>query len=208
MKNCKKYNYNPILHLSISVVLFLYFVSFSAHPQGALRAPRDKYIVLSGQPEESRHAQNAALDFFMQFDAPSSEVRYKILYQLAFLSTGDIDNAKKYAESSIEERKEYGNFEFRRLRRISVYVDPPNAPKKGVYAAVDFSGRFENLTLYCGYIVLYKHQADHEYRAIRLEESTLRSSVAQRLKQRGMHQELENARQTLQRTCPGGLEDY
>lgn len=40
----------------------------------------------------------------------------------------------------------------RRVFKITWYKDPPSAQEPGIYAAVDFSGQFENDPIYCGYL--------------------------------------------------------
>ena len=45
-----------------------------------------------------------------------------------------------------------GHIRSRRILKITWYKDPPSAPEPGIYAAVDFSGQFENDPIYCGYL--------------------------------------------------------
>jgi hypothetical protein len=53
---------------------------------------------------------------------------------------------------------------------LAVVKDPPSAPEPGIYAAADFSGRFENDPIYCGYLAWHRG-ADGNYRIIREEEN-------------------------------------
>lgn len=37
----------------------------------------------------------------------------------------------------------------------TVYIDPPNSPQKGIFIATDFERNYENIPIYCGYLVWY-----------------------------------------------------
>jgi hypothetical protein len=58
----------------------------------------------------------------------------------------------------------------RQVLKITWYKDPPPAPEPGIYAAIDFSGQFENDPIYCGYLAWHRG-ADGNYRIIREEEN-------------------------------------
>lgn len=44
----------------------------------------------------------------------------------------------------------------RTIDKLTWYVNPDSAPKRGAYVAVDYHGRFAQLDTMCGYIVLYR----------------------------------------------------
>lgn len=44
----------------------------------------------------------------------------------------------------------------RRITGISWYVNPEGAPHPGIYAAVDFAGKFARTHFYCGYLVFFR----------------------------------------------------
>lgn len=53
---------------------------------------------------------------------------------------------------------------------VTFYDDPPDAPRLGRYAAVDYRARYKDRAFYCGYVV-WVRQADGNYRLIREDET-------------------------------------
>ena len=68
----------------------------------------------------------------------------------------------------------------REIRKLTWYVNPPAAPRAGLYVGVSFAGRFENLELHCGYLMLYR-LTDRGFEIIREEEGYLGREQAARL---------------------------
>lgn len=66
--------------------------------------------------------------------------------------------------------KQSGELRQRTIQRVTWYKDRPDAPLPGVYVAVDFSGQFTNLEIYCGYLVWHEGQ-DGTFRLTRQEEN-------------------------------------
>ena len=72
-----------------------------------------------------------------------------------------------------------GSVQGRKIQKITWYKDPPNT-QPGVYAAVDFTGQFPNLTLYCGYVA-WRQQNDGALELVREEANSIAKSVAEKM---------------------------
>jgi hypothetical protein len=72
-----------------------------------------------------------------------------------------------------------GAFEAREVRRITWYKDPPQA-NPGIYAAVDFSSRFANSVLHCGYLVWHE-PVDGSPSLVREEQNFIDKTTAQKM---------------------------
>jgi hypothetical protein len=68
----------------------------------------------------------------------------------------------------------------RSLRKITWYKDTPQAGP-GLYVAVDFSSRFENLALHCGYIVWHE-QPDGSFLQVREEVNVIDNATMAKLR--------------------------
>jgi len=64
-----------------------------------------------------------------------------------------------------------GRAEGRTLKRVTWYKNPVNAPP-GIYAAVDFSSQFSELSLHCGFVSL-QQQMDGSFGVSREEENSI-----------------------------------
>lgn len=68
----------------------------------------------------------------------------------------------------------------RTLRKITWYKDTPQAGP-GLYVAVDYSSRFENLALHCGYVV-WQEQPDGSFLQVREEVNVIDNDMMAKLK--------------------------
>ena len=59
----------------------------------------------------------------------------------------------------------------RTLKKVTWYKNPANAPP-GVYAAVDFSSQFAELSLHCGFVAMHL-QMDGSFGVAREEENSI-----------------------------------
>jgi hypothetical protein len=64
-----------------------------------------------------------------------------------------------------------GPAEGRTLKKVTWYKNPANAPP-GIYAAVDFTSQFRELSLHCGFVSL-QQQMDGSYGVSREEENSV-----------------------------------
>jgi len=64
------------------------------------------------------------------------------------------------------------------VRKVTWYKDPPQRP--GIYAAVDFSSRFEGLALHCGYVI-WQAQPDGTFALTREEDNVIDRAMAEKL---------------------------
>ena len=72
-----------------------------------------------------------------------------------------------------------GAAEGRSVKNVTWYKDPANAPA-GVYAAVDFSSQFAELSLHCGFIAL-QMQTDGSFGVAREEENSISKGEMEKL---------------------------
>ena len=68
----------------------------------------------------------------------------------------------------------------RTLRKVTWYKDTPQAGP-GLYVAVDYSSRFENLALHCGYVV-WQEQPDGSFLQVREESNVIDNAMMAKLK--------------------------
>ena len=76
-----------------------------------------------------------------------------------------------------EGRAEMGDVTERRVWRVTVYVDPPQAPTPGIYVAADYLAAYQRMLFECGYL-MWQERSDRRFRIIRLEGGHLRKDHA------------------------------
>lgn len=67
----------------------------------------------------------------------------------------------------------------RDIKHITWYKDPPKT-RPGLYAAVDYTSRFANANIHCGYLV-WQEQADGSFLLVREEENFVDKATEQKL---------------------------
>ena len=73
-----------------------------------------------------------------------------------------------------------GQVRHRKVEKVTWYKDPPGGPAPGVYAAIDFTGQFANIDIYCGYVVWHEAQ-DGMFRLLREEQNYISREMQQSL---------------------------
>jgi hypothetical protein len=82
----------------------------------------------------------------------------------------NVSSFESWSETTMKFNAQAGKVLERRIRKVTWYKDPPNAQLPGVYAAVDFIGRFENVDTHCGYVVWHQRD-DGAFRIMREEQN-------------------------------------
>ena len=55
------------------------------------------------------------------------------------------------------------------ISKLTVYDNPQNAPKPGIYIATDYYNKYAGVPIHCGYLVWFKGDAQKEYLITREE---------------------------------------
>jgi hypothetical protein len=107
-----------------------------------------------------------------------------------FKDTGDYQQARQllgptlrfedWLAATEKFNQQAGAVRHRKVEKVTWYKDPPNGPPPGIYAAVDFTGEFANIGIYCGYVVWYRGQDDMT-RLLREEQNYISREVQQKM---------------------------
>ena len=77
--------------------------------------------------------------------------------------------------------KQAGEVRHRRVEKVRWYKDPPNGSPPGIYAAVDFTGEFANIGIYCGVVVSHQGQDGIITGLLREEQNYISREIQQKL---------------------------
>ena len=114
--------------------------------------------------------------------------RYKEAYELLSPVSKQITPFERWSSNAENFNSKVGKVLHRDIKKITWYKNPPEAPP-GIYAAVDFSGRFANADIYCGYLV-WLEQDDGSFLIVREEQNDIDKVTEQKMKP----DEIEKAR--------------
>jgi hypothetical protein len=120
--------------------------------------------------------ENQTYQYFSAEDAGDYPAAYAMLEDKMKAAT-DFNSWQTSAQAL---RSKTGQVLSRRILKITWYKDPPSAPEPGIYAAADYSGRFENTPIYCGYVAWHRG-ANGDYQMIREEQKYMDKGAIARM---------------------------
>jgi hypothetical protein len=82
--------------------------------------------------------------------------------------------------SSEKFNKQAGEVRYRKVEKVTWYKDPPNAFAPGLFTAVDFTGQFANIDIYCGFVVWHRGE-DNMTRLLREEQNYISREMQQKM---------------------------
>lgn len=130
--------------------------------------PHDTQADGSWSPSETDKAfvEHLTHQYFLAKD----QGRYQDAYAMLSPGMQEITPFERWSTLEQEFSARAGRATNRQLKKVTWYKDPPTAPTPGIYAAVDYTGRFENIDVYCGYVA-WKRQENGTFRLVRQEQN-------------------------------------
>ena len=95
-----------------------------------------------------------------------------------------------------------GSVTERRIVTVTWTKDPAQAPKPGVYAAIDIVSRFANIDRDCGYLIVYQPPAGGVFLVAREEENLMTNADAAAIERQHAEAGVEAAWSQLAARCP------
>jgi hypothetical protein len=121
------------------------------------------------------------------------------------LSTEGLKSLTTFAEFQSDRKAMRGNLG--RLEKLSVLKitwtkDPARAPAKGIYAAIDISGRFSKTKRHCGYVILFKANSTDPFGIARIENNYFTDKDAKKIAKDQSPAEVERLWSRVSSNCP------
>jgi hypothetical protein len=148
--------------------------------------------------DQARVASEAALAYLAAKDAGRAEAAY------AMLEDGDraLQPFAEFSRDLATFNKRAGAVAERRIVTVTWTKDSAQAPKPGVYAAIDLISRFANIDRDCGYLVVYQPPAGGPFRVSREEANFMTNGDAATIERQQSRAAMEAAWSQLSMRCP------
>lgn len=117
-----------------------------------------------------------------QYFSAKDQGKYREAFAMLRPESARLDG---WMEAAQQFNAQSGKVVDRRIRKITWHKDPPSAQLPGIYAAVDYASRFENIDLHCGYLV-WHHGGDGVFRLMREEQNSIDKRTQQGLDDRAL----------------------
>ena len=149
-------------------------------PTAGVQPPAESPRNADGQwHPTTAQAQRAELQSNVYFAAKDGR-RYNEAYGLLSPALTQITPFDRWSAVAENFNAKMGEALHRDIKKISWYRNPPQTAP-GIYAAVDFSSRFANANIHCGYLV-WAEQGDGSFLLVREEENFLDRATERKLK--------------------------
>ena len=122
----------------------------------------------------------------------------------ALLAEGDKKDQpfEVFADRIMKFNRQAGPAKETRIVKVTWTKDPAQAPAPGIYAALDITGRYENIDRYCGYIVLYQAPTGGGFGVAREEANFLDNATARTIEKQHSRADVDKAWSQLVARCP------
>ena len=145
-----------------------------------------KQLEITAAQEET--IKSAAEQMTEQFLSALESDQFKKAYDMLDSGLKDLAEFQSWESKKSDYYGEsLGNLITRDIWRITLYNNPPNSPKAGLYIAADYENSYENSSIHCGYVMWYLPEpTSDEYSIMREEfgeitEDSLKSSSKENL---------------------------
>ena len=154
--------------------------------------------------DQAQAASEVALAYLAARDSGHAEAAYAMLEDgnRALQSFADFSRDLKAFN------KQAGPVVKRRIVTVTWTKDPAQAPKPGVYAAIDIISRFANIDRGCGYLVVYQSPTGGPFRVSREEVNVISNADAAAIERQHSRAALDAAWSQLSARCPNYSKDY
>jgi hypothetical protein len=124
-------------------------------------------VVTDPKWRPTREQQHAILALTVRYvglrdDRNHEEIRGLLAAVLPFDKW--LAGAEKFNQAS-------GKARHRTFEKVTWYNNHPKAHAPGIYAAVDFTGEFVNIGIYCGFVVWFQGEGQSTFRLLREEQN-------------------------------------
>jgi uncharacterized protein DUF4019 len=134
-------------------------------------------------------------------------LRFADAYQLLTDRQKRSESLAAFTASESAFRAESGAATRWRVLQVTWASDPVQSAGPGVYAAIDVSGRFENIDRHCGYVILYQGPDGGPFAILRREANYLPKPKPGAPEPPPSKAEMDRAWAALSRYCPNYVPD-
>jgi len=141
----------------------------------------DKPVLSQDQEERIKTTtRNYTGDYFLAKEGGN----YKAAYEILTPGMQQLSDYPSWMGREDAHFKKLGKFISRDISKITIYNNPENSPKPGIYVAADYESKYESSPINCGYIIWYTPEADSgDYRVMREEYGSISKENMDKLSQ-------------------------
>jgi hypothetical protein len=116
---------------------------------------------------------------------------FRTVYEMLTPEMQQISDYPSWVHREDSHYKKLGKLISRDIKQITIYNNPENSPKPGLYLAADYESKYEKSTIICGFVIWYLPEVNsNEYRVMREEYGSINKENMEKMKP----EELQNVR--------------
>jgi hypothetical protein len=149
---------------------FKFKQAFSCEERALERLPPASATVIS--EEEQQRLVNRATDETRNLIDPADERARRAIHAMFSPELSAMVPLTQWLEQQEQMHRNSGAMTGTPLLKTTTYIDPPDSPGPGVYVAVDFQAKYENVPFRCGYVIWLFDQQSH-LSVLRIEDGII-----------------------------------
>jgi hypothetical protein len=167
-------------------------------------APRSVFVTTDSAPgwTPTIDEENAVTALTQRYLAAKDAGQYADAYAMLDGGLTALQPLSQFQAAGAAFNTQAGTVIDHRILRITWTKDPAQAPRPGIYAAVDIASRYANVDRDCGYLVLYQAHASDPFSIVREENNFLTNASAAAIEQQRSRAGLDQLWMQLSANCP------
>ena len=151
-------------------------------------------------PSEALEAEADKMlkSYFRTFDMGND----RGLWELTDEGFKTITTFAAFQAGNIKTRANLGRLKKLDVLKVTWTKDPAEAPRPGIYVAIDFAGQFTRAKRQCGYVVLFKATENDPFHLGRIENTYLTDAVAKQIAKGKSPAEVDRVWSLAAANCP------
>ena len=108
----------------------------------------------------------------------------------------------EFQAGNVKVRNDVGRLKKLSVLKVTWTKDPAEAPRQGIYVAIDIAGQFTKAKRQCGYVVLFKTTESDSFRLARIENNFMTDATYRSIAKQKSPKEADRLWSRLSSNCP------
>ena len=193
------------MKVTIAAVLSLLSVGvLASNATGSAQTPRVINVTSDSAPgwlpseELDADANQVLQTYFQAFDRGND----RALWDLTSAGFKDVTSFAEFQAGNTKTRADLGRLKKLNVLKVTWTKDPAQAPRPGIYVAIDLAGQFTKAKRQCGYVVLFKAGSGDPFRLARIENNFMPDAIYRNIAKQKSPQEADRLWAKLSSNCP------
>lgn len=127
---------------------------------------------------QERTLKGSVKNLTLQYLLDKNKAKYSKAYSMLTVNMQELSSFEKWKRRESNFTQQVGNVLHTDVWRMTIYNNPSNSPRPGVYIAADYESEFENSPVSCGFVIWFASNENLEtFRVMREEYGNISQEI-------------------------------